>query len=128
MTGENTKNKVMRYIKTVLIIDIIVMAIAGIICWGKGCTTYVGYSNALMYAGAIFLVIGLFSTVGNFFTRGNFRYQYTSTTGVNQSHERAKDEFKLMLYSHNFFFLVILVGVSLFLLSYLIVKLFAPSI
>jgi hypothetical protein len=124
MENNSLRYRALRFLKIIAIIDVIALIINGVICWFIGWRSYIGYSNGLMFIGGIAAVIALFNSLGSFLGRGNFKYQYTSTAGMTSSHEQAKNDAELMKQSSSFFIYMVSVSISLFILSYVVVKVF----
>jgi hypothetical protein len=79
------------YVKRFALIEIIVLALTGLICWFAGWRTLGGYANGLAWAGAALMIFGALSFFGGNVPLGNSRYNFGSTLSHQSTFERAQN-------------------------------------
>jgi hypothetical protein len=67
---------ILRFLRTVVLIDLGIFAVVGVVCWLGGWRTAYLYGGGLFLAGAAAIVIGLSSLVGGWGITRGFDYQY----------------------------------------------------
>lgn len=55
----------LKYLRTIVIISVVISAIVGLICWLMGYNTLGYYCNGLFFAGGTVLILGCFSAGGS---------------------------------------------------------------
>lgn len=79
-----------RFLRRLLLIDLVVFIGAGVFCWLVGWHTLYEYGTALIYAAGGLIGLALFIYAGTFMQTGSFTYQYSMTIAPQDGHERAR--------------------------------------
>ena len=85
---------VLRFLRTVVLIDLGIFAAVGVICWIGGWRTAYHYSYGLILAGVGAMALGAYSVVGSLHTSRSFDYQYASSAGLDSVRKGASQEWK----------------------------------
>ncbi|GAB4573311.1 MAG: hypothetical protein Kow0077_15300 [Anaerolineae bacterium] len=78
------------FLRRLLLIDLVMFAGTGIVCWVGGWRTWTDYGNGLFIACAAVLAFALASAYGGWMTTSGFTYQYASTASHDRAHEHAR--------------------------------------
>lgn len=84
----------LRFLRTVVLIDLGMFAAVGLICWLGGWRTISYYSNGLILAGVAAWVLGGYGVNSGWQTTRSFDYQYAASAGVDSVRESANRERK----------------------------------
>jgi hypothetical protein len=102
---------ILRFLRTVVLIDLGIFAVVGVVCWLGGWRTAYQYGNGLSLAGAAAIVIGLTSVVGGWgITRGS-DYQYAQSVSEQDIRGRAQQAIEDVAQSFRFQIRMTAVGV-----------------
>jgi len=111
MEKEMTSSAILRFLRTVALIDLGILIAVSLICWFGGWRTAHYYGNGLMLAGVIALALGTYSVTGNWGTTRSFEYQYAGSVGVEDADARIRRDWKDL--GRSFSFLGLMTGVAL---------------
>jgi hypothetical protein len=102
---------ILRFLRTVVLIDLGIFATVGLVCWLGGWRTAYQYAGGLFWAGAAAIVIGLSSLMGGWGITRSFRYQYGQSVSEQGIYERTRQAIKDEARSYRFLILMAAVGV-----------------
>ena len=115
---------ILRFLRTVVLIDLGIFAAVGLVCLLGGWRTAYQYGNGLSLAGAAAMVIGLSSVVGGWGITRSFGYQYAQSVSEQDIHGRTQQAIEDVAQSYRFQILMTVVGVVSIAVSALIQTLF----
>ena len=84
----------LRFMRTVVLIDLGIFVGVGLICWFGGWRTAYHYGNGLMLVGVAAMAAGVFSLAGGWGLTRDFSYQHAASAGVADTPERTRRELK----------------------------------
>jgi hypothetical protein len=102
---------ILRFLRTVVLIDLVIFAVVGVVCWLGGWRMAYQYGNGLSLAGAAAIVIGLSSLVGGWGITRGFDYQYAQSVSEQDIHGRTQQALRDIAQSYRFLILMTAVGV-----------------
>jgi hypothetical protein len=111
MEKQGVLTGILRFLRTVVLIDLGILAAVGLVCLLGGWHTAYQYGGGLSLAGAVAIVIGLSSVVGGWgITRGG-DYQYAQSVSEQDIQGRAQQAIEDIAQSYRFQILMTAVGV-----------------
>jgi len=110
MKNQGILPAILRFLRTVVLIDLGIFAAVGLVCWFGGWRTGYQYGGGLFWAGAAATVIGLSSILGGWGVTRNFEYQYGQSVSEQGIHERTRQTMKDALQSYGFLIRMTAVG------------------
>ncbi|MGA9350694.1 MAG: hypothetical protein WBW48_18075 [Anaerolineae bacterium] len=102
---------ILRFLRSVVLIDLGIFAAVGLVCWLGGWRTAYQYGGGLLGTGVAAIVIGLSSLMGGWGITRSFRYQYGQSVSEQGIHERTRQAIKDEARSYRFLILMAAVGV-----------------
>jgi hypothetical protein len=79
-----------RFIQYVVLIDLVIFAVTGLICWFGGWRSTEDYGIALTWAGLAIILVGFGSLVGSVLIAGNPTYHYIQSVSSQNLHTRTR--------------------------------------
>ena len=76
MGREGKLLSILRFLRTVVLVDLGIFVAVGLVCWFGGWRTVYQYGNGLRLAGTLAIGLGFLSLVSNWQTPHGFGYQY----------------------------------------------------
>ncbi len=111
MEKQGVLTGILRFLRTVVLINLGIFAGVGLICWFGGWRTAHQYGNGLMLAGVAAMVAGVFSLAGGWGLTRSFVYQHAASAGVDDTRERTRRELKDTGQRYGFLALMGVVGI-----------------
>jgi len=102
---------ILRFLRTVVLIDLGIFAAAGLVCWLGGWRTAYQYGGVLFWTGVAAIVIGLSGLMGGWGITRSFDYQYAQSVSEQNIHERTRQAIKDISRGYRFQLLMTTVGV-----------------
>ena len=102
---------ILRFLRTVVLIDLGIFAVVGVACWLGGWRTVYQYGDGLSLAGAAAILIGLSSLVGGWGITRSFDYQYAQSVSQQGIAGRTQQVMKDIAQSYRFLILMSSAGV-----------------
>ncbi|MBM4467009.1 MAG: hypothetical protein FJ014_15900 [Chloroflexi bacterium] len=124
MEKQGVLTGILRFLGTVVLIDLGIFAAVGLVCWLGGWRTAYQYGGVLFWAGVAAIVIGLSSLMGGWGMTRNFTYLYGQSVSEQNIHERTRQAIKDEARSYWFLILMAAVGVVSIAVSTLIQTIF----
>jgi uncharacterized membrane protein YkgB len=94
MEEYGTLPAILRFLKTVVLIDLGIFVAVGLICWFGRWRTAHYYGNGLMLTGVGAFAIGIYSITGAWGVVRSFDYQYAGSVDADDPGTRAMREWK----------------------------------
>jgi len=110
MKAESISTVIWRYVRNILLIDLVVFIITALICWLGGWHTPNNYGTGLMIAGFGAFVLGGFTALGGLGVARDPTYRYIQSVMPNSLSERTRQDWIDMMDSFSFLILLCSAG------------------
>ena len=111
MKKQGVLTDILRFLRTVVLIDLGIFAAVGLACWFGGWRTAYQYGGGLFWAGMAAIGLGLLSLMGGWGITRSFGYLYSQSVSEQGIHERTRQAIKDIAQSYGFFIRMTAVGV-----------------
>jgi len=90
MKAESKLAAVGRFVKQFTLIEIVILCLAGVVCWLTGRQTFLEYAYGLIWGGVVISAFAALSFFGGNVPGGNTRYNFGGTLLRQSAYERTK--------------------------------------
>jgi hypothetical protein len=90
MEREGFLSAIGRFLRDVTLVDLVMLAVTGLVCWIGGWRTFNNYGDGLMIAGVIVMAVGSLSVFGSSGLAGDPTIRYSQSVSHAGLHERTK--------------------------------------
>lgn len=105
---------ILRFLRTVLLVDLGIFVAVGLVCWFCGWGTVYHWANGLRWAGVTGILFGMFAFIGGSRGRTSLFRKYARTAGGEAAQQRLRRDLKDRDQSSAFFVLMLVVGIVSF--------------
>ena len=110
MKAESIHIVIWRYIRKILLVDLLAFILTALVCWLGGWRTLNNFGTGLMIAGFGAIVLGGFSALGGLGVARDPTYRYIQSVMPNSLSERTRKDWNDMLDSFSFLILMASAG------------------
>jgi len=113
---------ILRLLIIVIIVELIILAVVGVIVWRMGWNTVDQFAQTLHYAGMLVIGLGFFGIKGNWDATRSFEYQYSLSVTEQSSTQRTQQTLIDFAESYRFMLVMFSAGTISVLVGWLLMS------